>query len=78
MAIWDPLFTNWVRNNIYDQLLLPKITEEVIKWDPTTDIVPIHIWVHPWAPILGKIDNRYKNQNTSHNTCKKFSILLNL
>ncbi|XP_026462739.1 septin-interacting protein 1-like [Ctenocephalides felis] len=54
LAIWDPLFTNWVRNNIYDQLLLPKITEEVIKWDPTTDIVPIHIWVHPWAPILGK------------------------
>lgn len=62
LAIWDPLLTNSVRNNIYEQLLLPKITREVIKWDPTTDTVPIHIWIHPWAPILGFLNILEFNQ----------------
>lgn len=25
---------------------------EVDSWDPTTDPVPIHSWIHPWLPLM--------------------------
>lgn len=28
---------------------------EVEAWNPLTDPVPIHSWIHPWLPLMGKI-----------------------
>lgn len=33
-------------------LVLPKLTLEVEDWNPLTDTVPIHTWIHPWLPLL--------------------------
>lgn len=51
---WKPLLANWIYQNILDQLILPKINEAVENWDPLSDPVPIHSWIHPWLPHLGK------------------------
>jgi len=42
-------------NNILENMILPKIQSEVELWDPLTDIVPIHLWIHPWLPYLSKL-----------------------
>ncbi|XP_065581425.1 tuftelin-interacting protein 11-like isoform X2 [Artemia franciscana] len=34
--------------------ILPKIQSEVDTWNPLTDTIPIHSWVHPWIPLLGQ------------------------
>lgn len=41
-------------NNVLENMILPKIQSEVEKWDPLTDLVPIHLWIHPWLPYLSK------------------------
>ncbi|PSN55670.1 Tuftelin-interacting protein 11 [Blattella germanica] len=50
---WLPLLPPWVLDNIRDQLVLPRIQHEVEEWNPMTDTVPIHAWIHPWLPLLG-------------------------
>ena len=49
---WIPLFSDWIVTNILDQLIMPKLYHEVDNWDPTTDTMPIHSWIHPWLPIM--------------------------
>jgi len=41
-------------NNVLENMILPKIQSEVELWDPLTDLVPIHLWIHPWLPYLSR------------------------
>lgn len=41
--------------NVLENMILPKIQLEVEQWDPLTDLVPIHLWIHPWLPYLSKL-----------------------
>lgn len=59
METWKPLLPQWIVENIFDQLVMPKLQSEVQSWNPVTDMVPIHTWVHPWIPL---IDERLQNR----------------
>uniref|UniRef100_A0A1Y1LAH9 G-patch domain-containing protein n=2 Tax=Photinus pyralis TaxID=7054 RepID=A0A1Y1LAH9_PHOPY len=54
LEIWKPLLPQWILDNILDQLIMPRISTEVNNWNPLTDTVPIHYWIHPWIPLLSK------------------------
>jgi len=41
-------------NHVLENMILPQIQLEVEQWDPLTDLVPIHLWIHPWLPYLSK------------------------
>ena len=49
---WIGLFSDWIVNNVLEQLMMPKLHHAVDNWDPTTDTMPIHAWIHPWLPIM--------------------------
>ena len=49
---WEPLVPEWIMENILDQLIMPRIQSEVDAWNPLTDVIPIHTWIHPWLPRL--------------------------
>ncbi|RZB66647.1 sip1/TFIP11 interacting protein [Asbolus verrucosus] len=49
---WMPSLPQWILDNIYDQLIMPRIQAEVNVWNPLTDTIPIHVWIHPWIPLL--------------------------
>jgi tuftelin-interacting protein 11 len=51
---WMPLLPEWILCNILDNNILPKLQEQVEDWNPTTDPIPIHTWIHPWLPIMDK------------------------
>ena len=53
LVSWQPLLPVWIWNNVLDQLLMPRLQKEVDDWNPLTDTVPIHAWLHPWLPYLG-------------------------
>jgi tuftelin-interacting protein 11 len=50
---WAPLLPNWILDNVLEQMVMTKITTAVSVWDPLTDTIPIHIWIHPWTGLLG-------------------------
>ena len=54
LEVWKDIIPRWMWNNILDQLILPKLQDNVEKWDPLTDRIPIHSWLHPWLPYLGQ------------------------
>ncbi|XP_005874655.1 PREDICTED: tuftelin-interacting protein 11-like [Myotis brandtii] len=49
---WVHIIPVWVLDNILDQLIFPKLQKEVENWNPLTDTVPIHSWIHPWLPLM--------------------------
>ena len=57
---WQPALPAWIFANILQQLIFPRLQVEVDLWDPRVDIVPIHVWIHPWLPLLGnRLDALY-------------------
>ncbi|XP_058804469.1 tuftelin-interacting protein 11 [Phymastichus coffea] len=52
LEYWLPLLSPWIMDNILENIILPKLTEEVEEWNPVTDTVPIHTWIHPWLPLM--------------------------
>ncbi|CAF0724669.1 unnamed protein product [Didymodactylos carnosus] len=49
---WLPCIPLWILDNILDQLIIPRLQREVDLWNPLTDSIPIHSWIHPWLPLM--------------------------
>lgn len=49
---WLPCLPRWIVDNILDQLIFPILNREVDAWNPLTDPIPIHSWLHPWLPLM--------------------------
>lgn len=47
---WRGIIPNWILNSVVEQLIMPRLDQEVDEWNPLTDIVPVHQWLHPWIP----------------------------
>ncbi|XP_059486517.1 septin-interacting protein 1 [Neocloeon triangulifer] len=47
---WKGIVPSWILNSVVEQLVMPRIEQEVQNWNPLTDIVPVHQWLHPWIP----------------------------
>ncbi|KAK7107599.1 tuftelin-interacting protein 11-like [Littorina saxatilis] len=54
LEAWEPALPRWILENILDQLVLPRLLQEVDNWNPLTDTMPIHSWLHPWLPLMGE------------------------
>ncbi len=53
LEVWLPVLPTWIMGNVLEQLVLPKLQQEVEDWNPLTDTMPIHGWLHPWLPLMG-------------------------
>ena len=52
LEAWQNLLPEWIIDNILEQIVLPKLQDEVDSWNPLTDTMPIHAWLHPWLPLM--------------------------
>jgi tuftelin-interacting protein 11 len=53
VEVWLPLLPKWITENLLEQIVLPRLHEHVEMWNPMTDTVPIHSWLHPWLQVMG-------------------------
>ena len=52
LSKWKLLLPNWILTNIVEQIILPKLLKETEEWNPLTDTIAIHVWIHPWLPLM--------------------------
>ncbi|KAF9240731.1 TFP11-domain-containing protein [Melanogaster broomeanus] len=50
---WATFLPPFVRDNLLDQLILPKVAKAVSEWNPKSNTVPLRSFVFPWLPHLG-------------------------
>ncbi|VDD90514.1 unnamed protein product [Enterobius vermicularis] len=50
---WLPLLPVWMRENLLEQVVIPRIASQVDEWNPMVDHIPIHTWLHPWLDVMG-------------------------
>ncbi|KAH7927332.1 TFP11-domain-containing protein [Leucogyrophana mollusca] len=50
---WATFLPPFIRDNMLDQLVLPKVSKAVADWRPARDAVPLQTLVFPWLPHLG-------------------------
>lgn len=49
---WEGVLPERLLRYVLQHLVLPRLQSAVQQWDPRTDTVPIHSWMHPWLPLL--------------------------
>lgn len=52
LSAWQKVLPSMIYDNIVCQLIMPKLQLEVSQWNPRIDTMPVHIWLHPWLPII--------------------------
>jgi tuftelin-interacting protein 11 len=51
---WEPILPAFIRDNILDQLVLPKVRKAVEEWDTRKQSVSLYKIVWPWFPVFGE------------------------
>jgi len=56
---WEVILPQWLKNNIIDQLIIPKLKREVDHWTPqiyfnseSNTNIPIHSYLLPWLVVI--------------------------
>lgn len=50
---WSSFVPPFIRDNLLDQLIIPKVHKAVAEWNTKTSKVPLQTLVFPWLPHLG-------------------------
>ena len=50
---WSTFLPPFIRDNVLDQLVLPKVKKAVADWNSKRSQVPLRAIVFPWLPVVG-------------------------
>ena len=50
---WSAFLPQFIRDNMLDQLIIPKVHKAIAEWNPRTAKVSLRVIVFPWLPYIG-------------------------
>ena len=50
---WSDVLPAFIKDNVLDQLILPKVSSAISKWSPKRDECSLQSIVFPWLPHVG-------------------------
>ncbi|KAG9022220.1 hypothetical protein FS837_006526 [Tulasnella sp. UAMH 9824] len=53
LEAWSDLLPQFIRDNVMDQLVLPKVQKAIAEWNPKRNEGTLHGLVFPWLPHVG-------------------------
>ncbi len=54
LATWSSVLDEDVNHFLLHRVVWPKLLQCVEVWDPFTDSIPLHEWLHPWLPSVAR------------------------
>ena len=51
---WSGVIPEALSREVTHALVLPRLQRRVGEWEPTKEHVALHVWFHPWLPLLHK------------------------
>ena len=51
---WSGVIPEALSREVTHALVLPRLQRRVGEWEPTKERVALHVWFHPWLPLLHK------------------------
>lgn len=54
LQAWSPILPDFIRDNVLDQLILPKLSKAIADWSPRRAEYSLNQLVFPWLPHLGE------------------------
>lgn len=76
IIIWIPLISEDVLVTIL-QLILERLYNQVEKWNPAVNTVPVHTWIYPWISFLSKNAYLSLNKNSYRSAKLLYTIKVN-
>ena len=52
-TLWSSILPTFVKDNVLDQLILPKVSKAINDWHPKRSEIPLHRIVFPWLEQAG-------------------------
>ena len=53
IAQWMPILPTWIQDDLFDNIIIPRLRDAVEKWDCVSDEIPVDQWIVPWHEVLG-------------------------
>ncbi|KAG8899112.1 hypothetical protein FRB99_006936 [Tulasnella sp. 403] len=53
LEAWSDILPRFIWDNVFDQLILPKLQKTISEWDPKRSKTSLHGLVFPWLPHVG-------------------------
>lgn len=50
---WSNILPSFIRDNVLDQLVLPKVQKGIVEWQPRSGGAALQAIVFPWLPHVG-------------------------
>lgn len=60
---WRPVLPKWLYEHFIVNNLISRLQKDVEEWNPLTDTVTIHSWIHPWLPVILVSDDTKEELN---------------
>ncbi|OMO91706.1 hypothetical protein CCACVL1_07043 [Corchorus capsularis] len=81
LDLWENLLPSSILDIILDTIVVPKLSSAIDTWNPRYQRNyiddPIHLWVHPWLPILGqKLHSKIWEKLSEFDPCDEFAITM--